>query len=148
MAGTPEGHIESIHEEEEATPMNDLDDGVKGETGASPNLWVEQLKAQHLELEEARLQHEQERAELDWEIKRHGDGGRACAMACDVNQRIVADDEALPHFTRVIQNIAATAALLCGLLGPMMPEDRQAHHEIRLLLERTVAQQAESSLSQ
>ena len=29
MVGTPEGHIESIHEEE-ATPTNDLDDEVRG----------------------------------------------------------------------------------------------------------------------
>jgi len=32
MAGTPEGHIESIHEEE-ATSTNDLDNEVEGETG-------------------------------------------------------------------------------------------------------------------
>ena len=52
MAGTPEGHVESIHKEE-ATPMNDLDDEVEGESGAPPRLRVEQLKARHLELEEA-----------------------------------------------------------------------------------------------
>jgi len=33
MAGTPEGHIESIHEGE-ATPTNDLDNEVKRDTGA------------------------------------------------------------------------------------------------------------------
>ena len=49
MTGTPEGHVESIHKEE-ATPMNDLDDEVEGDIGAPPRLWVEQLKAQHLEL--------------------------------------------------------------------------------------------------
>ena len=54
MVGTPEGHIESIHEEE-ASSTNDLDVEVEGETGALPRLWVEQLKARHLELEEARL---------------------------------------------------------------------------------------------
>ena len=52
MAGTPEGHIESIHEEE-ATPTNDLNDEVKGDAVAPPLLWAEQLKARHLELEEA-----------------------------------------------------------------------------------------------
>ena len=67
MADTPEGHIESIHEEE-ATPTNDLDDVVVGETGAPPCLRVEQLKARHLELKEARLHLEQECTELDWEI--------------------------------------------------------------------------------
>ena len=40
MADTPKGHIESIHEEE-ATPTNDLEDEVKGETRALPYLWVE-----------------------------------------------------------------------------------------------------------
>ena len=52
MAGTPEGHIGSIHEEE-ATPINDLDDEVEGDVGAPPHLRVEQLKARHQELEEA-----------------------------------------------------------------------------------------------
>ena len=55
MVGTPEGHVESIHEEED-TPTNDLDDEVKGDTGAPPHLRMEQLKARHQELEEARLQ--------------------------------------------------------------------------------------------
>ena len=32
MAGTPEGHVESIHEEE-STPTNDLDDEVGGMQG-------------------------------------------------------------------------------------------------------------------
>ena len=32
MAGSLEGHVESIHEEE-ATPMNDLDDEVKKDAG-------------------------------------------------------------------------------------------------------------------
>ena len=52
MAGTPEGHIESIHEEE-ATPTNNLDGEVERDAGAPPHLWVEQLKARHQELEEA-----------------------------------------------------------------------------------------------
>ena len=111
MTGTPEGHVESIHEEE-AIPTNNLDDKVEGGAGAPPHLWVEQLKARHLELEEARLQLEQERPTPDREIERNGDGGRACAMAHDVNQRIIEDDEALPHFTRANQNIAATVSLL------------------------------------
>ena len=40
MVGTPEGHVESIHEEE-AIPTNDLDDEVKGDTGAPPRLRTE-----------------------------------------------------------------------------------------------------------
>ena len=54
MTGTPEGHLESV-DEEEATPMNDLDDEAEGETAAPPRMRVEQLKAQHQELKEARL---------------------------------------------------------------------------------------------
>ena len=52
VTDTPEGHVESIHEGE-ATPTNDLDDGVERDAGAPPHLWVEQLKAWHQELEEA-----------------------------------------------------------------------------------------------
>ena len=63
-----------------------------------------------------------------------------------MNRRIIEDDEALPHFTRASQNIAAAATLLWGLPGPAMHEDRWAHLEIRTLLERAAAQQAESSL--
>ena len=69
-------------------------------------------------------------------------------MARDMNRRIIEDDESLPHFTRASQNIAAAVALLRGLLGPATPEDRRAHHESRMLLERVAAQLAESSLSQ
>ena len=54
MAGTLEGHVESIHKEE-ATPTNDLDDEVDRDAGAPPRLRVEQLKARHQVLEEARL---------------------------------------------------------------------------------------------
>ena len=77
--------------------------------------------------------------ELDHEIERHGDGGCARAMAHDMNRRIIEDDQALPHFARASQNIAAMAALLRGLSEPATPKDRWAHHEIRTLLERAVA---------
>ena len=43
MTGTPEGHVESIREEE-ATPVNNLDDEAEGETTAPPHMRVEQLK--------------------------------------------------------------------------------------------------------
>ena len=52
MIGTPEGHIESIHEEE-ATLTNDLNDEAERETVTPPRMQVEQLKARHQELEEA-----------------------------------------------------------------------------------------------
>ena len=85
--------------------------------------------------------------ELEREIERHGDGGRARAVARNMNQKIIEDDEALPHFTQASQNIAAMAALLRGLLGPTTLEDHRAHHEIHTLLERAAVQQAKSSLS-
>ena len=50
MAGTPEGHVESIREE--ATPTNDLDDEVEGDAVTPPCLRVEQLKARNQGLEE------------------------------------------------------------------------------------------------
>ena len=55
ITGTPEGHVESIREEE-ATPTNNLNDEVEGGARAPPRLRVEQLRAWHQELEEARLQ--------------------------------------------------------------------------------------------
>ena len=64
MMGTLKGHVESIHEGE-ATPTNDLDDEAEGETAALPCMPVEQLKARHQEIAEARLQLQQECMELD-----------------------------------------------------------------------------------
>ena len=40
MAGTPMGHVESIHGEE-ATPTNNLDDEVEGDAGAPRHLRME-----------------------------------------------------------------------------------------------------------
>jgi len=61
--------------------------------------------------------------EVDEEIKRLGDGGHARAMDRDVNQRIIAIGETLPHFIRASQNIAAAMALLHCLLEAATPED-------------------------
>ena len=72
-------------------------------------------------------------------------GARATARA--VHQRILTDDGTLPHFARASQNIAAATALLHGLPEAATSEDRRARREIRTLLERAAAQQAESSLS-
>ena len=52
MMGTPEGHVESVHEGE-ATPTNGLDDEAERETVVSPQKPVEQLKARQREIEEA-----------------------------------------------------------------------------------------------
>ena len=54
MMGTPEGHVESVHEGE-ATPTNGLDDEAEWENAALPCMPVEQLKARHQEIKEARL---------------------------------------------------------------------------------------------
>ena len=40
MVGTPEGHVESVPEEE-ATPVNNLDDEAEGETMDLPHIRVE-----------------------------------------------------------------------------------------------------------
>ena len=77
--------------------------------------------------------------ELEREIERHGDGGCAHAVANDMNQRIIEDDKALPHFSQASQNIAVAAALLRWLSGPTTPEDHRAHREIRMLLKRVAA---------
>jgi hypothetical protein len=61
--------------------------------------------------------------------------------------RIIEDDDGLPRFTRASQNIAAVAALYRGLPEPMTPKGHQAQHKIHTLLESTVVQQAESSVS-
>ena len=55
IAGTLEGYIESIHEGG-ATPTDNPDDEIEGDAGGPPHLRVEQLRARHQELEEARQQ--------------------------------------------------------------------------------------------
>ena len=114
---------------------------------ATPRLRVEQLRAWHKEIEDARLQLEQEHVELEREIERREDGGRARAIAREVNRRINEDGGGLPHFTWVSQNIATTMTLLRGLSKPVTPEAHRAHREIHTLLECAAVQQAESSLS-
>jgi len=147
MTGTLDGHVESASKKE-VTPAGNLSDRTKGRMVAPSHVGMEQLKSQKREINEAEQQLVREYALVDREIKRHGDGGHARAVAHDVNRRIIVDDETLPHFARASQNITATMALLHGLLEAAMPEDHRDHHEIRTLLERAAAQQAESSLSQ
>jgi hypothetical protein len=97
---------------------------------------MEQLRARKLEIDDAGQQLVREYRKIDEEIKRRGDGAHTRAAARNVHQRILTDDGTLPHFARASQNIAAVTS-----------EDRWAHQEIRTLLERAAAQQAESSLS-
>jgi len=108
---------------------------------------MEQLRARQQEIDEAGQGLAREYADINHEIKRREIGGHARATACTVHQRILTDDGTLPHFARASQNIAAATALLHGLPEATMAKDRWAHREIRTLLERAAAQQAESSLS-
>jgi len=108
---------------------------------------MEQLKAHQQEIDEAGQGLAREYADINHEIERRKDGGCVRATACTVHRRILTDDGALPHFARASQNIAAATALLHGLPEATTAEDRRAHREIHTLLERTAAQQAESSLS-
>jgi hypothetical protein len=62
---------------------------------------VEKLRVRQKELEDAQLQRELEHLELEREIERRRDDGRACAIARNVNWRIIEDDEDLPYFSRV-----------------------------------------------
>ena len=137
--GYPKGHVENISADE-GTPAGNLNDGTKGGTVALAHVGMEQLRVQKREIDEARQQLILEYAEVDQEIERCGDGGRTHAVARDVNRRIIADGETLPHFTWASQNITATMALLHGLLEAATPEDYRAHREIRTLLERAAAQ--------
>ena len=99
MAGTPEGHVESVSMEE-TTPTGNLGDRTEGGIVTLPHVGVEQLRAQKWEINEAGQQLVREYAEVDREIEHRGDGGRARAVVRDVIRRIIADDETLPHFTR------------------------------------------------
>ena len=139
MVGTPEGQVESISMEE-ATPIGNLSGKTEGETAAPPHVGVEQLRAQKQEINEARQQLVREYAEVDREIERRRDGGCACAVARDVNRRMIADDETLPRITQASQNIVVATALLHGLSEAATPEDHRAHREICMLLERAATQ--------
>ena len=146
MAETSERHVESISEGE-ATTIGNPDARTRGEVVAPSHVRMEQLRAQKLEIDDAGQQLVREYQRINEEIKRRRDGGRARATAHDVYQRILTDDGALPHFARTSQNIAAATALFHGLPEAATSKDRRAHREIRTLLERAAAQQAESSLS-
>jgi hypothetical protein len=83
MADSPEGCVESAHDRN--TSLDVSDDGAQERNQAPPRVRLEQLWEQQKELEEARLQLEQEHGEHEHEITRRGGGGRARANARDVN---------------------------------------------------------------
>ena len=97
MTQTPEGHVESASREE-VTPTNNPDSRSGEETTAPSGLRMEQLKARQQEIDEAGQGLVREYADINREIKRRKDGGRARAMARTVHQRILTDDGTLPHF--------------------------------------------------
>ena len=99
MAETPEGHVESVSEEE-TTPAGNPDDGPEEETAAPSCLTMEQLKARKREIDEARQGLVREYTEINSEIEHRKNDGRACATAHTVHQRILTDDGTLPHFAR------------------------------------------------
>ena len=84
MAETSEGHVESVSVEE-TTPAGNLAGATKRGTAAPPHVGVEQLRARKWEINEIGQQLVREYAEVDLEIKHRGDGGRARAVALDVN---------------------------------------------------------------
>jgi len=61
-------------------------------------------------------------------------------MAHDVHRRIIEDDDGLPHFTRTSQNIATAVAMIRGMPEPATPDERRAHQDIGMLLERAAVQ--------
>lgn len=61
---------------------------------------------------------------------------RTRAMACDIQRRIVEDDDGPPRFLWASQNITAAAALLRGLPEHGTPEEHQIQRNIHALLDR------------
>ena len=99
MAETPEGRVESVSGEE-ATPAGNPNGRNGGEAAAPSYVRMEQLRARKWEIDEAGQGLMREYAEIDREIKRRENGGRARATARDVHQRILTNDGTLPHFAR------------------------------------------------
>ena len=82
---------------------------------------------------------------LERELARGQRGGRARARARDVRRRIAADVPSVPVLPRASQNVAAAAAIFQNLPEPDTPEGRQAHYQVRQLLERAALQHAETA---
>jgi hypothetical protein len=90
------------------------------------------------------------RVALEQELGSRNKGGTARRRARDVH-RCICDDNGGDHpplFTRASQNVAAVAILLRPMPEPSTPKGRQAHEELRALLECAGVQLAESSMSQ
>lgn len=110
-----------------------------------PNVVQERLRARRQELEESRRQLAAEEATVNRELERQVAGGRARAMARDLNQRIIDDDPKCLQFTRTGQNIAPTVALLQTLPEQGTLEAQQAQRDMAVFLARAAEQQDKSS---
>ena len=84
MAKTPEGHVKSISEEE-TTPTANPDGRPEEETAAPSRLRMEQLKARKREIDEAGQGLVREYTEINREIERRENCGRAHATAHTVH---------------------------------------------------------------
>jgi hypothetical protein len=136
MAGVPEGRFEDAHNGE--TPQSGPNDRARERNQTPLPAQLEQLRERQKELEEARLQIEEECAELEREIGCRGDGARAAAR--NINWRILEDVEGPPRFPSASQNITTAMALLEGLLEQATPEERCAHQKLHTLIERATQQ--------
>ena len=97
MAQTPEWHVESVSGEE--ATLTSIPGGRSGEETVAPSrLRMEQLRARQQEIDEAEQGLVQEYTDINHEIERRKDGGRARTTARTVHQRILIDDGILPHF--------------------------------------------------
>ena len=115
--------------------------------GQQAGQWRASLIARQKELEEAQTQLEQEHAEIERDLRRRTDGGRARAHASEVNHKIMEDRQGSPVFARSIQNIAAAAALLKALPVARTLEEQRAREKMCKHLHLVADQKAENSAS-
>lgn len=107
---------------------------------------LERLREWEKELNDEQEQLRWRQEELEREMAQCGTARRRVR---DVHRCIFEDEGGdRPHvFARASQNIATTAMLLRAMPEPSTLEGRQAHEELRALLDHAAVQQAESSAS-
>jgi hypothetical protein len=98
MADSPEGRVESTHDGNTAPDM--FDDGARERNQAPSLVLLEQLRERQKELEETRLQLEQEYAKLELKIGHHRGGGRHVptpVVSIGGSSRMARDSHSLPR---------------------------------------------------